>query len=105
MKQDNKTYFSVETLQKQYITICNKYVKLFTKKQGLDFDGWVGEQVGGIASFNCEYFFNMDDIVLDINIDQPIGAILKWQDDNMASFEHINYYSYTNGLRTAHLGV
>lgn len=105
MNQDNKTYSNIETLQKQYVKLCNKYVKLFSKKHDLDFDGWVGEEVGGVASFCCQYFFNINEIVLDINTNQPIGAILKWQQDNIESFEHISYFSYILGLRTDDLGV
>ena len=49
--------------------------------------------------------FNLSDIILDLNTNQPKGNILKWQseevDFNMfnENQQHINYKSYTMGLR------
>lgn len=94
-----------ENLKVQYETICNEYVNRFSEKHDIEFDGWVGSDVGGIASFSSQYFFNISDIVFDINTNQPVGLILHWQDDgtdyNMFNdkTEYINYKSYTMGLR------
>lgn len=59
-----------------------------------------------IAAFCCaEHFFNLTDIILDINSDQPKHFILDWQnestdyslinDDKL----YINYSSYIKGAR------
>lgn len=100
-----------KTLSKLYKDVCNEYVRLFCKKQGLDFDGWVGNEVGGIAAFSSQYFFGINDIVLDIDTDQKKYLILEWQSDvvehNMfsANIQNINYKSYTMGLRYEHLST
>lgn len=92
-------------LKMQYELVCNEYIRRFCEKQDIEFDGWVADNVGGIASFISQYFFNIDDIVLDINTNQPVGLILKWQMDgvdyNMFNDnpQHLNYKSYTMGLR------
>lgn len=88
-----------------YENTCNSIVKAFCKKQGLRFDGWVGNEVGGVAEFSTSYFFNISDIVLDLKTGQPKWAILSWQDENVEegfktkTYTPINYKSYTMGLR------
>ena len=92
-------------LNKQWDFVCNEWVRKFCNKQSISFDGWLGNEVGGIASFACQYYFNLSDIILDINTKQPKGLILNWQNDgvdfNMFNEhpQHINYKSYTMGLR------
>ena len=91
-------------LKERYEKACNDYIAEFTKKQGLEFDGWVGDEVGGIASFIDQYFFNISDIVWDINSNQSKGLILQWQDDCLESNpKFINYFSYSRGLRFSDL--
>ena len=92
-------------LIEQYESICNKILKRFAKKQELDFDGWVGNNIGGIASFGGQYFFGIHDIVLDLKTKQKKGFILEWQND-MVRYSNskprkqtINYKSYTLGIR------
>ena len=95
----------LQELNRQYEFVCNEYIDAFIKKQSISFDGWVGDEIGGIASFACQYFFNLSDIILDLNTNQPKGNILNWQseevDFNMFNEkpQHINYKSYTMGLR------
>lgn len=53
----------------------------------------------------CQYFFNLSDIILDLKTKQPKGQILDWQSDGVDfnmfndNQQHINYKSYTMGLR------
>ena len=95
----------LQELKKQYEFACNEYVKKFCNKQQIDFDGWISDEVGGVALFSCQYSFNFSDILLDINTKQPKGLILDWQTDgvefNMSNKfdEYINYKSYSMGLR------
>lgn len=86
-------------LKKQYEFVCNEYVQKFCNKQEMGFEGWVGNDIGGIATCN-DYYLNFNDIVWDVNSKQPKGLILTWYNDMVenASFA-INYYSYTKGLR------
>lgn len=95
----------LQELNKQYEFVCNELVQKFCNKQQIDFDGWVADEIGGLASFACQYFFNLSDIILDLNLKQPKGFILDWQSDGVDfnmfndNQQHINYKSYTMGLR------
>jgi len=83
-----------------YNMLCNDIVAKFCVKQGLDFDGWVSDEIGSIAIFSAQYSFNISDIVLDLKNKQPKGLILSWYNNNVQDIEHwINYYSYTKRLR------
>lgn len=92
-------------LNKQYEFVCNEWIRKFCNKQDIEFDGWAGDEINGIASFACQYFFTLNDIVLDLNSKQPKGFILEWQSDdvdfNMFNKvpHHINYKSYIMGVR------
>lgn len=84
----------------QYENNCNHLVKLFAEKQGLDFDFWVSDIIGGVASFSWHYFFTIDDIVIDLKTKQEKGLILEWHESGIENNPlKINYYSYTKGLR------
>ena len=96
---------NLKELNKRYEFVCNEWVEKFCNKQHIDFDGWVGDEIGGICSFACQYFFNLSDIILDLNTKQPKGFILAWQSEDVdfnlfkKNRQHINYKSYTMGLR------
>lgn len=95
---------NLNQLKKQYAYCIEQYVLKFCRKQGFDFDGWAGEIMGGIGCFG-DYFFNLTDIIHDIDTKQPKGLIREWQDEGIkAHFEkletaNMNYLSYTKGLR------
>lgn len=90
----------------QYEQACNDILQAFIEKQGFDwyYDGWIGE-IGSIAGFSEQYFFNIEDMVLDLKTNQPKGLILEWQnagtDWNMFLDEPcwINYQSWIDGKR------
>lgn len=96
---------AVKKLKAKYEATCMEWVQLFCEKQDLEFSYWVADEVGGIACFIDEYFFNMSDIILDLNSNQPKGLILRWQDDDInyhqstGNSPNINYRAYTMGLR------
>lgn len=97
----------VQKLIENYEKSCNAIAREFSRKQGFDEDDlfWVGGEVGGIASFIEQYYFGMDDIILDLSTSQKKYFILNWQEDgtdynirtNKTDF--INYKSYIQGLR------
>lgn len=90
-------------LKKQYEFVCNEYVARFCKKQGVVFQWWVGDAVGGIA-YCDDFYFTFQQIAFDINTRQPKGAIIEWYNENLATPENpINYYSYTKGVRVSDL--
>lgn len=92
------------TLKQRYESIATAYLNKFIKKQDIDFDGWISGDIVGIASFCCQYFFNLDDIRYDIDNNCEVGLILRWQEDGVdyhmkGNFDIINYHSYSSGFR------
>lgn len=91
----------IKQLKETYDFACNEYVKKFCNKQEMTNEGWVNDDVGGIALCS-DFYFNLHDIVWDINSKQPKGQIIDWYYENLDNPEKsINYYSYTKGLRIA----
>ena len=86
---------------------CNYLIKSFAKKQDLQFDGWVGDDIGNVSCFSGEYYFNLSDIILDLKTKQPKGFILQWHIEylefnvskEIEEHKNINYKSYIMGLR------
>jgi len=103
----------LKKLNTEYETICNKYVKLFCNKQGIEDYFWLGDKVGEIACFNEQYYFNLSDIILDLNSKAKKGLIIQWQEDSIENemllstpfeeLQDINYNSYIKGVRYKNL--
>lgn len=94
----------LKELKERYEFICNEIVQKFSNKHGIEFSGWVGDEIGGMAEFINQYFFSMDDIYYDLNKKCPKGLIFQWQDDCIENQEkNINFRSYAMGLRFEHL--
>ncbi len=94
--------------QKEYNNIVNKYLLKFVNKHGYEFSDWVSSEVGGLACFIEQYFFNFSDIKFDIDNNIKKGLIFKWQEDGVEyisqderdeNYDNINFKSYTMGLR------
>ena len=84
-------------LKKEFNTIVNKYLKVFETKQELYFDYWVGDYVGEIAVFG-DFFFNFDDIRLDIDNNIVSGKIIDWYDWSVENEDTtVNYKSWVKG--------
>lgn len=78
----------------------NKIIKAFEKKQGLNFEFFVCDDVTGVACFGCVYYFNIQDICHDIFTEQPKEQIIDWLHDSMGNEkQYINYQSYCKGAR------
>ena len=87
-------------LREQYEFVVSEYIKKFCYKQGLEFEYWVGNNIGGVACFGDMFYYNFQDIVWDINSKQPKGLIIKWLYDSCDNPEKsMNYFSYSKGLR------
>ena len=87
------------SLKQEYIDIVDKYLFAFIRKQNIKFDGWVGNDIGGVAQFIEQYYFDFDDIRMDIDNNVPKGIILDWQNDNIDNNSNdegiiVNYKSY-----------
>lgn len=83
-----------------YNKVVQEYIDRFCEKQDLEFEFWVADQVGSIASFGDILCFNFLDIVWDINSEQPKGLIIDWAYETLDNLDYsINYYTYSKGLR------
>lgn len=97
------------TLKEQYEQAVNRYIEKFVKKHGYEFTDWVADEVGGIAVFIEQYYFNFTDIKYDIDNKVKKGLIFQHQDDSVEHHltvnqeEIINFRSYAMGLRYEHL--
>ena len=85
---------------KNFEYIKEEYIKLFCKKQKC----YLEFQSGDILCFGDNYF-NLDDIIFDLNNNCKKGLIFQWQNEGIdahmkyPNLENINYYSYNMGLR------
>ena len=89
---------SVEMLIRQF-----QYKQFFEKEECItyyarEFDGWVGDIIGGIALFE-DLTIDFADIVYDLRTNQPKGNIIEWIDYCCDLERPINYHSYCKGLR------
>lgn len=88
------------TLKERYNAVCKEYIEAFEKKHGYNFDGFVANDNTGIAEFINQYYFNIGDIMYDINNKCKKNLIFEWQDYCLdESNESINFSSYSKGLR------
>lgn len=79
-------------------------IKEFCEKQELDEPYLIGEN---IYCFIDQYYFNIEDIILDIKEDAPQELILQWQDDTLEYHSHkdsikdytMPYSEYIKGKR------
>ena len=61
----------------------------------MEFEGWVANQIGGIALCS-DFFFNLHDIIWDLNSNQPVGLIIDWCYESVDKpKKSINYFAYT----------
>lgn len=90
----------MKSLKEKYERIVNAYIKEFEKKQDMQLEFWVGDEVGGICTFGDVLFFSFDDIRHDIDTNQPKGQILDWLYQSIERDGHtMNYKSWSMGLR------
>lgn len=95
-----KSTIKLSKLKKDYEFVVSEYIQKFCNKQGLEFEHWIGDNIGGIACFGDIFYYNFQDIVWDINSKQPKHQIINWLYECVDNPEKsINYYSYSNGLR------
>lgn len=94
---------TVELIE-SYSKVCNEIIREFAKKQGFEFYDWVGNETGGIASFDDSFYFDLADILHDLKTSQKKWFIVKWQEDSVGAHykgitDTINYKSYCMGAR------
>lgn len=85
-------------LRKKLENILYQYIDLFEKKHDIFYDGAAGDDILGILLFG-DYFFNITDIVYDIDNNLPEGMIFEWYNMNVEHETNINLHSYHKGYR------
>ena len=76
------------------------YIEEFEEKHGLEFDHAVGGDLMGVIAFGDVMFFNMSDIIQDIDSQYDRGLIIQWHEDTLENYpKFINLSSYAMGLR------
>lgn len=91
-----------KTLKERYESIIDEYIVLFEKKHNLELEFWVADDKSGTACFGDINFFNISDIMFDIDNKLPKGLILDWLNDSVEFSEtkgYINLESYSKGVR------
>lgn len=87
-------------------TTIRMVISEFEKKQELYFDYAIADNIHNGLCFSSEYFFNLKDIVFDLETNQPKGRITVWHDEgveynltNLKQPLHINYESWCKGAK------
>jgi hypothetical protein len=88
----------LKELRNKLDTLLMQYVLIFADKHKMFFDYWIADLPGTIAVFG-DYFFNFDDIRLDIDTNQDELVILEWYDATLTSKVKFNYFSWIKGYR------
>lgn len=86
-------------MRKKLDKILKKYIKKFEKKHGLTFEFAVSDDFMDVICFGDVFFFSINDIIYDIDTKQPKDLIIDWLYDSINQDKHINFYSYSKGLR------
>jgi len=82
----------------EYENLCNSLINDFVKKQGYGFSYWI-KNVGEIACFIEEYYFNLTDIAFDLKNKVKKGIIFEWQEHCLEYNETISFDEYLKGKR------
>ena len=77
--------------------VIDGYIKLFEKKQDCYFEEFVDDSIIGIVLFG-DHYFNMSDIIYDIDNDIEKDKIFDWYDytlnEGLAGRPIINYKNW-----------
>ena len=66
-------------LSDQYEKACNEYLLEFCAQMELSNEGWVGNDVGGVA-YVGDYFIGMSDLMVAVDNGIDLDALLEWYD-------------------------
>ncbi len=90
----------VNTLKELYNNVVKIYIDQFCEKHEIDFDSWIGDNVGEIACIG-DYYFNFSDIKFDIDNNVPEKYIFNWYNIVLELHEQnkdiLNFKSYCKG--------
>lgn len=87
----------MKELKKELEDCIGLYVKKFCKKHDIEFEFWVSDMTGTVGCF-ADYYFNFEDIRLDLELDRPKDDIFDWYEQSLEIHrkgkETFNYYSW-----------
>lgn len=94
----------IAKLKAEYRVVVNEYIKLFCKKQDIEFDLLyaIGDRVGELYDYDGDYVFDFRDIKTDIDMVARKDEIFDWSDycrrlDTLGAEYTINYESWLKG--------
>jgi len=90
-------------MRKQLDNILMQYIRKFEKKHELYFEFSVADDLMNMLCFG-PYYFDITDVIKDIDNDYPKGLIIDWHEDSIEFYpKQINFESYVKGLRFAEI--
>lgn len=94
----------IQVMKNKYDLVCSAYVNTFADILGIEFDNWVGDNVGEVANFSDDSFYSFE--IVKYFVDNAIDAdtIQDWYDYTLEFGEHIyfNPKAYV-GLKNAYI--
>lgn len=81
-------------MKKQLEKVLKQYIKEFENKQDLTFEFAVNDNLMEVISFGYVYFFNMSDIIYDIDNNIKENIIVEWLEYTIQEKDYINYRTY-----------
>ena len=81
-------------MKKQLEKVLKQYIKEFENKQDLTFEFAVDDNLMEVISFGSVYFFNMSDIIYDVDNAIKENIIIEWLEYTLQEKDYINYRTY-----------
>ena len=81
-------------MKKQLEKVLKQYIKEFENKQDLTFEFAVDDNLMEVISFGSVYFFNMSDIIYDVDNAIKENIIIEWCEYTIQEKDYINYRTY-----------
>ena len=81
-------------MKKQLEKVLKQYIKEFENKQDLTFEFAVDDNLMGVISFGSVCFFDMSDIIYDVDNAIKENIIIEWLEYTLQEKDYINYKTY-----------
>ncbi len=85
-------------LSRNLTSAVHAYIVAFEKKHECNMEYFVNDDIMGIVEI-ADHFFNVSDLILDIDNKCPKDLIWEWYDQTLESKQPMNYQTYIKGLR------
>jgi hypothetical protein len=98
LREQGKTNHTQTPLRKRLDQIIGLYVAEFEEKHETQLEYWIADDTTGAACFG-DNFFNLSDIVYDVDNNCPAGKIFSWKNYQIDSGSKVNFKNYLGGIR------